>query len=101
MKIAKETPVEDLVEEYPEAAGWMSRRGLRCVVCGEPFWGSLEELATEDGVVGDDFEKLITELQAFVDGVARVERKEVRVDRYEGAVSAPGTESGRDDEGNG
>jgi predicted DNA-binding ribbon-helix-helix protein len=41
--------VEELLEEYPWANGVMVRLGMPCVRCGEPFWGTVGELAQMDG----------------------------------------------------
>jgi len=45
--ITKRTPVEEIVEANPEAAQIFLRWGLPCLTCGEPFWGSIEELAQQ------------------------------------------------------
>ncbi len=44
IEVSLETPVEDLVEKYPEAVGFLSRHGVRCIRCGEPLWCTLGEL---------------------------------------------------------
>lgn len=50
VKISLDTPVEELVEQFPEAVGFLSRRGVRCIRCGEPLWCTLGELLVEDGI---------------------------------------------------
>jgi hypothetical protein len=62
MHVNGQTQIEELVEAYPKVAGWFTRRGLRCVVCGEPFWGTIEELAEDSGVRGERKEKLVEDL---------------------------------------
>jgi hypothetical protein len=42
--------VEDLVAAYPELIGPLANRGVVCLVCGEPYWGTLEELAAAKGI---------------------------------------------------
>ncbi|RMF10249.1 MAG: DUF1858 domain-containing protein [Candidatus Neomarinimicrobiota bacterium] len=37
--------IEDLVRQYPEAIVPLADAGLVCVKCGEPLWGTLQELA--------------------------------------------------------
>lgn len=49
-KVSLDTPVEELVERFPEAVGFLLRHGIRCIRCGEPLWYSLGELLKEDGV---------------------------------------------------
>jgi methionine synthase II (cobalamin-independent) len=46
--------VEELVERYPQLVSFLMDRGIVCVKCGEPFWGTLEELVSSKGKdVGD------------------------------------------------
>lgn len=47
MKIKSETPIEELVQEYPETVIFLSQKGIRCVICGEPIWGTLDEAMQE------------------------------------------------------
>jgi hybrid cluster-associated redox disulfide protein len=44
-KIKKDMSVEDLIDAYPQTVQILIRMGLPCLVCGEPFWGTIEELA--------------------------------------------------------
>lgn len=53
--------IEDLIERYPEAVGFLVEHGLPCVVCGEPFWGSLTELARDKGWDDSRVEQLVRE----------------------------------------
>lgn len=64
--MALDTPVEDLVLRYPEAVGFLTRRGLRCIRCGEPLWCTLGELFREDNVA--EPETLLAELNEFLAG---------------------------------
>jgi len=50
--------VEDLARLYPDAVGFLTRHGVRCIRCGEPVWGTLKELLEQDH---------ITDPQALVD----------------------------------
>jgi len=36
--------VEDLVERYPDLAAFLMRRGIVCIKCGEPVWGTIADL---------------------------------------------------------
>ncbi len=53
MKIKSETPIEELVQEYPETVIFLSQKGIRCIICGEPIWGTLDEAMQEKGFTGD------------------------------------------------
>jgi len=50
MKIDADTPIEDLVERHPHAVRILSEFNIVCIRCGEPYWGTLGELAAEKGV---------------------------------------------------
>ena len=56
--------IEDLVAKFPEAAGFLTRQGVRCIKCGEPVWGTLRELFKEDGV--KEPQKLVNELNDYL-----------------------------------
>lgn len=64
IEVSLETPVEDLVEKYPEAVGFLSRHGVRCIRCGEPLWCTLGELLREDGI--ENPQRLLDELIEYL-----------------------------------
>lgn len=67
MPIDGSVSVEQLVGRYPEIVGWLSERGLRCVSCGEPFWGTLEELAHYKGFSQDRIDRLLQQLNELLE----------------------------------
>jgi hypothetical protein len=64
-KVSLDTPVEELVEHFPEAVGFLSRNGVRCIRCGEPLWCSLGELLKEEGIENPQY--LIKELNNHIE----------------------------------
>lgn len=60
--ITKDTLIEDLVREMPEAVDYLMKNGIRCLRCGEPIWGSLESAAKEKGFSDKDVEKFALDL---------------------------------------
>jgi len=60
-KIHKDIMIEDLVEEYPKAAGILLEEGIVCIQCGEPVWGTLEEAAERKGI--SDIERIVEKLK--------------------------------------
>ena len=60
--ISKTTTVEDLIDLYPGAVPLMIRHNLPCLVCGEPVWGTIEDLAHEKGYSLEEIEALIDEM---------------------------------------
>jgi len=67
MNITKEVTIEDLIEEVPSSVKYLMVQGIRCIVCGEPIWGSLEEAAEEKGFTAEDIKKFVEELQVLAD----------------------------------
>lgn len=62
MKITKDIEIEDLVNELPESVGYLRVEGIRCLRCGEPIWGSLENAAKEKGYNDKEIERFIKDL---------------------------------------
>lgn len=63
-EVTLETRVEELVERYPKAVGWLTQHGIICVRCGEPFWGTLGELMQNKQIKNP--EKLLKKLNEFL-----------------------------------
>jgi len=62
MTVTKDTSIEELVERIPQAVTYLSKAGIRCVICGEPIWGTLENAAKEKGFTDDDITRFVGEL---------------------------------------
>lgn len=62
MKITKDIEIEDLVNELPESVGYLRVEGIRCLRCGEPIWGSLENAAKEKGHNNKEIERFVNDL---------------------------------------
>ncbi len=60
-KITKDITIEDLVTEFPESVGFLMKKGIKCIVCGEPIWGTLEQAIKEKGKE-HEMEQIIDEL---------------------------------------
>ncbi len=61
MEITEDILIEDLVRELPESVRTLSERGIVCIRCGEPYWGTLKELAAEKGIT--DLQPVLEELR--------------------------------------
>ena len=62
IKITKEIEIEDLVQLAPKAVVYLREKGIRCLRCGEPIWGSLENAAIEKGFSEKEIDKFVEEL---------------------------------------
>lgn len=62
MKITKDIEIEDLVNILPEAVTYLMDKGIRCLKCGEPVWGSLEAAAKEKGFTDFNIEEFVKDI---------------------------------------
>jgi len=62
-EISKDIYIEDLVKHYPFSVRFMSQKGIKCIACGEPIWGTLEEAALEKGFDEIKIQDLIVEMK--------------------------------------
>ena len=67
MAIIRSITIEDLVQEVPGAVSYLSKNGIRCIRCGEPIWGTLEEAAKEKGFGEDDIQRFIDDLNKLAE----------------------------------
>lgn len=58
-EITEKTHIDQLLAENPGLAKIFIQLELPCLVCGEPFWGTIEELARQHGV---DVKELVNKL---------------------------------------
>ncbi|MEA3479273.1 MAG: DUF1858 domain-containing protein [Bacteroidota bacterium] len=62
MSITKDIYIEDLVEGKPGSVRYLADRGIKCIACGEPIWGTLEDAAREKGFSDAEIEAFVKEL---------------------------------------
>ena len=67
MAITRSITIEDLVQEVPGAVSYLSKNGIRCIRCGEPIWGTLEEAAKEKGFGEDDIHRFVDDLNKLAE----------------------------------
>ncbi len=64
--VKPETTIEELVDVSPEAVTYLMKQGIRCIRCGEPIWGTLEQAAREKGFGDDEIARFVKELNDIV-----------------------------------
>jgi len=64
-KIIKDIEIEELVNELPEAVTYLMDKGIKCLSCGEPVWGSLESAAREKGFNDFALEEFVNDLNSL------------------------------------
>lgn len=68
-EIKNDILIEDLVNDYAFAVKYMMEKGIRCIMCGEPIWGTLEEAARKK-----DFS--VSEINEFVEEMKKLAKNE-------------------------
>lgn len=61
--ITNDILIEDLINNYSFAVRYLMEKGIRCIMCGEPIWGTLEEAAKEKGFSDAEIDVLIEEMK--------------------------------------
>ena len=65
MNIDSKITIEELVEVLPASVLYLSRKGIKCIACGEPIWGTLGEAAREKGFSETEIMEFVKELNAM------------------------------------
>lgn len=60
--ISKTIEIDELIRNYPFTVKFLMEKGIRCIACGEPIWGTLEEAAIEKGLTQDAIDNLVDEM---------------------------------------
>lgn len=62
IKITKDIQIEELVDKFPFAVRYLMEKKIRCIMCGEPIWGTLEDAAKEKNFKDDEIQMFCDEL---------------------------------------
>lgn len=68
MKIQKEISIYELLKLFPESVSFLMEKGIKCIACGEPVWGTLEEAAIEKKFKQEEIEEIVDELNTLYSG---------------------------------
>ncbi len=74
-KVDKEVTIEELVIKFPESVKYLMDKGIKCIACGEPVWGTLEENAKEKGMNEQTIESVVEELNSLISSDSKMEDK--------------------------
>ena len=62
--ITKESDIEDIVDNYPELIRPLKEHGIACIVCGEPVWGTLEDIAKSKNI--ENLDQIIESMNTII-----------------------------------
>lgn len=60
--ITKKITIEELIQEYSFSVNYLMEKNIRCIRCGEPIWGTLEEAAKEKGFSDKQIEAIVDDM---------------------------------------
>jgi len=66
-EITKDILIEELVDNYAFSVRYLMEKGIRCIMCGEPIWGTLEEAAEEKGFDADAIQGFVDEMKKIAE----------------------------------
>jgi methionine synthase II (cobalamin-independent) len=66
-EITKDILIEELVDNYAFSVRYLMEKGIRCIMCGEPIWGTLEEAAEEKGFDVDTIQGFVDEMKKIAE----------------------------------
>jgi len=58
--------IEDLVRDLSPSVRYLADKGIRCIRCGEPIWGTLEEAAKAKCFSDDQIQQIVDELNSTI-----------------------------------
>lgn len=65
--VEKNIPIEELIRKHPFSVHYLMKKGIKCIVCGEPIWGTLEDAAKEKGLSEQDVDRIVEELNELIE----------------------------------
>ena len=69
--IDKTITIENLVETISGSVRYLMEQGIKCIACGEPIWGTLEEAAKEKGFNNEDIIRFVNDLNNLEKGIVK------------------------------
>lgn len=60
--ITKIISIEELINIKPSSVNYLMQKGIRCIICGEPIWGTLEEACSEKGFNQEQIDEVVKEI---------------------------------------
>ncbi len=61
-RVTAQITIEELVTELPASVNYLMEKGIKCIACGEPIWGTLESAAREKGFDDKEIAGFVSDL---------------------------------------
>jgi methionine synthase II (cobalamin-independent) len=63
--ITKDISIEELVQNNPDSVRYLMDKGIKCLACGEPIWGTLESASKEKGFANSEIQRFVEEINSL------------------------------------
>lgn len=50
----------------PESISYLMKKGIKCLACGEPIWGTLDSASKEKGFDADSINEFVNDLNNMI-----------------------------------
>lgn len=61
--------IEELVRVYPFTVTYLMQKGIKCIACGEPIWGTLRETVYAKGYDKAFLDACISEINEKIQSI--------------------------------
>lgn len=65
-EISRDILIEELIEKHADAVTFLMEKGIRCLRCGEPIWGTLGSAMDEKDFPIERQMEIVQELRTFL-----------------------------------
>jgi methionine synthase II (cobalamin-independent) len=63
--LSEHSLIEEIVDTYPELIRPLREKGIVCIRCGEPVWGTLKQVAEEKSI--ENLDEIIREMNRLIE----------------------------------
>ena len=61
-QIKRDTLIAEILDTTPLSVKYLMDKGIKCLACGEPIWGTLESEAKSKGFSNEEIDVFVNEL---------------------------------------
>lgn len=65
-QIDENITIEELTETYPKTVQYLSKHHIRCIICGEPIWGTLKEACEEKKKSEEEIKQIVQDINELI-----------------------------------
>lgn len=73
MSVDENILIEELIDKVPQSVSYLMEKGIKCLACGEPIWGTLEQAAREKGFSEKQIKEIVGDLNNLAIQGAKIE----------------------------